>query len=179
MKILTRFLDIIDNINERIGTSASFLLPGLMLVMTYDVVRRYLVGSAIVWGLETDGFLLLAVIFLGGGYAFLHRAHVNVTIIYDRFSPRVQAAVDLFTHLIFFAVCIVLVWLGSEVTRESLIEGTTTPSQWAPPIWPSQILIPIGAVLIGLQGLAKWIRDWFTVVGVKLESKPISRGKVE
>jgi TRAP-type mannitol/chloroaromatic compound transport system permease small subunit len=35
---------------------------------------------------------------------------------------------------------------------------------WGPPLWPSQILIPLGALLIGLQGLTKWIRDLYMVV---------------
>jgi len=174
MNFLRKFLGIIDNISKWTGKIFSFLIIALMLIVVYDVAMRYILNRPTEWGLELNGFLLLAITFLGGGYAFLNRAHVKVTIIHDRFSPRLKAIVDLLTYLVFFMVCIVLVWYGGQVTWDSLIHNTRTPSTWGPLMWPSQILIPIGAVLIALQGLAKWIRDFYIVVkGVSLESAEI------
>jgi TRAP-type mannitol/chloroaromatic compound transport system permease small subunit len=38
-------------------------------------------------------------------------------------------------------------------------------------MWPSQMIIPVGAFLIGLQGLAKWIRNWLIVLGREADLK--------
>lgn len=51
-----------------------------------------------------------------------------------------------------------------EVAWGSLRKGTLSPSSWGPPMWPSQMLIPIGGVLIGIQGLSKWIHSLYALV---------------
>ena len=177
MSFVRKFLNIIDNISEWTGKIFSFVTLALMLIVVYDVAMRYIVNRPTEWGLELNGFLLLAVTFLGGGYALLKNAHVRVNIVHDRFPPRVRAVVDLITYLVFFVVCVVLLQYGSQVAWDSLRANTRTPSTWGPVLWPSQMLIPIGAALIGLQGLAKWIRDLYMVVkGTELESTEMQTG---
>ena len=174
MNVLRKALSIIDNISEWTGRMFSFICPALMLIVVYDVAMRYILNRPTEWGLELNGFLLLAIGFLGGGYAFLNGAHVKVTVIHQRFPARVRALVDVITYLLFFVLCMVLFWYGSRVALDSLRHNTRTPSTWGPLMWPSQALIPIGAILIGFQGLAKWVRDFYMMVkGTRLESTEI------
>ena len=42
--------------------------------------------------------------------------------------------------------------------------GETEPTSFAPPLWPIKMTIPLGALLILLQGLAKFIRDLQLVI---------------
>jgi len=40
---------------------------------------------------------------------------------------------------------------------------------WAPPIYPLKVIFAVGYILLLLQGLAKWIRDFVYVAkGVEL-----------
>jgi len=113
-------------------------------------------------GLEMSCIILTGITFLGGGYSFLHGGQVKVDFLYQKWSPRTKAVIDLITYLFFFSVCLILIWYGGEVAWESLKEGRVSTSAWAPPLWPSQVMVPLGGLLIGLQGLAKWIRDFST-----------------
>lgn len=170
MNGLRRCLRVVDSISDVAGKAFGFLVIALMFFVVYDVIARYIFTRPTVWGLELNGFLLLGMTCLGGAYALLYDAHVRVTILYDRFSPRVRATVDLFTYIGFFMFCTVLLVYGGRVAFDSLREGTVTPSMWAPVMWPSQMLIPVGAALILLQGLAKWIRNlYLAVTGRNLE----------
>ena len=175
MKILVEFIDIIDRINERLGKIFGFLIVAMMIVIVYDICMRYFFTKPTSWGMELSTLLQVGVVFLGGGYCLLHGGHVKVDIVYGRFSPRRKAIIDLVTYLFLLALCVVLVWYGGRTAWDSLIGHKVSTSAWAPPLWPSQILIPIGGILIGFQGLAKWIRDWVTAItGVKkLESKVV------
>lgn len=158
MEGLIKILRSIDNINEWTGKQFSIISIALMLVVVYDVLMR-LIGHATLWGVEFSGFLLLALTYLAGGYALLHDAHVNVDIIYKLLPPRIKALMDSLTYLVFFMVPIILVWIGGLVAWQSLRDNTLSPSAWGPPMWPSQMLVPIGGLLIGLQALARWIRS--------------------
>jgi TRAP-type mannitol/chloroaromatic compound transport system permease small subunit len=53
-----------------------------------------------------------------------------------------------------------LVWVGAEFFYRSALIREVTTSDWAPPIYPVKLFIPLGAFLITLQGLAKFIRDF-------------------
>jgi len=164
VNFLRQSFRIIDGLNQWVGKVFSFLTVALVLVIVYDVFMRYILTRPTEWGLELNGFLLLAITFLGGGFASLTNSHVRVNIIQDRFPSRLKALVDSFTYLLFFIVCIVLFKFGGQVALDSLQTQARTASMWGPLLWPSQILIPLGALLIGLQGLTKWIRDLYMVV---------------
>jgi TRAP-type mannitol/chloroaromatic compound transport system permease small subunit len=43
----------------------------------------------------------------------------------------------------------------------------TEPTAFAPPVYPIKMMIPLGALLILLQGLAKFIRDFNLVISGK------------
>ena len=164
MRVLIEALRITDSINEWAGNIFKFLVIALMLFVSYDVIMRYIFLRPTEWGQEVNGYLQLGVVFLGGGYALLHNAHVRVDNIYKRLPLRGKAIVEVLTYLVLFAICTVLIWKGGEVAWGSLRKGTLSPSSWGPPMWPSQMLIPIGGVLIGIQGLSRWIRSLYALV---------------
>jgi TRAP-type mannitol/chloroaromatic compound transport system permease small subunit len=84
---------------------------------------------------------------------------VNVDILYHRFTPRTRAVIDLFTWLLFFYFCGLLLVKGWEMAWDSFQVRETEPTSFAPPVYPIKMTIPLGALLILLQGLAKFIRD--------------------
>jgi len=159
METLRRVLDGIDSLNEWCGKTSSLLSVVLTGVVVYDVVLRYFFSRPTLWGLELSCILLAYLTFLGGGYSFLHGGHVRVDFFYQKWMGRTKATVDLFTSTFILAFCLLLVWLGGSVAWEAIHEGRVSTSAWAPPLWPSQILVPIGGLLVGLQALAKWVRD--------------------
>lgn len=171
---MTKFLFIIDSVNEWIGKVVSFIAIVLAFVVVYYVVTRYFFQNPPVWGLETTEMMLLVLVCLGGGYTLLHKGHVRVDIIYSRFPPRAKAIVDLITYLIIFFIAAVLVWYGSKTTLSMMRSGELSYGIWAFPLWPTWLMVPIAGVLLGLQCLAKWVRDWVTALtGVELKSKVV------
>ncbi len=150
----------IDRMNEWLGKTFSILCVALTGVVVYDVVLRYFFARPTLWGLELSCILLAYLTFLGGGYSFLHGGHVKVDFFYQKWTERTKAVVDLFTYTLILLFCFVLVWLGGAVAWEAIHEGRVSTSAWAPPLWPSQIMVPVGGMLVGLQALAQWIRNF-------------------
>lgn len=166
MKALRWYLDFIDQINEWAGRLTGVVLIALMLLVTSDVFLRYFLNMPIIWAKEVNGVFLLAVTFLAGGYTLLYDGHVRVDIAYNKLSANGRVVADLITHaLLLSIVSVVLIWFGGKQTWEALINGYVSTSARPLPLWPGQILIPIGGLLIGLQGLAKWIRGLLKLVG--------------
>lgn len=99
-----------------------------------------------------------------GGYLLLYKGHVNVDLIYNRFSPRVQGVISLLTLFVAFFFCGVLVWKGGQYALFAIREGEKTSSIWAPVTWPVRVTIVLGALLLLLQALVKFTRDLELVI---------------
>ena len=176
--MLGRILNVVDSVNDRLGKAFSPLIIIMMLMVVYDVVMRYFFSRPTLWGMELVCILLAGVVFIGAGYSFLHGTHVQVEIFYNQWSPRVKATVDVFTSFFLIITCAVLIKYGGEEAYASLVEGRRSVSAWGPPLWISQILVPIGALLIGFQALAKWIRDLvIAITGVDKLATKLETGK--
>jgi len=116
------------------------------------------------WAHGTSQRLFAIYYVLGGAYVLRYKDHVNVDLIYSRFPLRTKAILDLITSLAFFAFCGVLLWqgLGFALTSLSQLEPDDTP--WRAPVYPVKLMIPVGALLILLQGLANFSRNLVTAI---------------
>lgn len=157
MRKLSFLLRIIDAISEWVGKITSFIIILMIGVVIWNVVMRYVFNSVAAWQhISVIGKLLPVYVVLGGAYALLTKAHINVDIFYRRFPLRMRGIIDLVTSILFFFFCIALLWraVGSSVSLPL----------WQTPFPPFSsglfiLAVPIGAFLLLLQGLAKFIRD--------------------
>ena len=165
------FLKTIDRISEETGKGVSYLVVFLTAVILYEIFARYLFKSPTIWAHEVAQMIYGAYVLLLGAYAMKQGVHVNVDVLYGKFSPRTRAAIDLFTWLLFFYFCGLILVKGWEMAYESFEMGETAPTPFAPPLWPIKMTIPLGALLILLQGLAKFLRDLMLVISGPLPEK--------
>lgn len=159
---MERFLAIIDGISDWAGKLFAFVVLAATLGIVVEVIMRYVFNAPPVWGLELSVYLCGITYLMGGAYAELARAHVRVDIIYERWSPRVRAIIDLVTKPFFFFGVATLFWLGLEWTISAFVKGTTSGTPWSPPVWPIRSFIVLGSLLLLLQGIATLVRDWKT-----------------
>jgi TRAP-type mannitol/chloroaromatic compound transport system permease small subunit len=165
MNGMQRILRTIDSVNEWVGKVVSFLIYPLIGVTIYEIAMRYFLSKSQVWVPEVSTFIFGALFVLGGGYVLLHEGHVKLDIIYNFFPTKTKASIDIVTSIFFFLFYGILIWKGSLMAWDSLITLETSASAFAPPLFPSKMMIPIGASLLLLAGLSKLIRDVFIATG--------------
>lgn len=160
MRGITRF-------NDRLGRWVSLLLLAIFALLIAEVVFRYVAGAPKVWTSELTQLLFGIYAVLSGGYIMAHGGHVNVDILHARLPPRARAAIDIFTSFLFFVFVGALLYFGSALAWESISFWEHSQSAWDPPIWPVKLAIPIGAVLLLLQGIVKLLQDIMAALGVE------------
>ncbi len=166
MATLKLALRAIDSINEKIARIFSWALLALVLTMSYEVTARYLFRSPTQWSYDISYFLGSMAIILGMAYTLKMKGHVSIDIIYNRFSPRVQALLYvIFALLLFFPLWGLMVKsmvphiLFSWGCQEKSWVGT-----WQPIIYPFKTWIALGIVMLLLQGIAEFIRDLVVLI---------------
>ncbi|MEX0759668.1 MAG: TRAP transporter small permease subunit [Tistlia sp.] len=159
MNVLCRFARGITRLNDRIGAVAAYLVLPIFALLLLEVGLRYWLGRPAVWTGELAQMLFGAYALLSGAYLLVHSGHANVDILHGALPPRARAAVDVATSVLLFVFIGALLYFGSSIAWQSTARLETSMSAWNPPIWPLKLLIPIAALLVLLQGLAKLIAD--------------------
>jgi TRAP-type mannitol/chloroaromatic compound transport system permease small subunit len=161
----------IDGLNERVGRGVSWLATVMVLVTTYDVVMRYLFRTSFVFVQELEWHLFAVLFLLAAGYTHLKDGHVRVDIFYARMSSRNKAIIDLvFGVLFLFATCFLLIWTSIPfvVRSAAVLEGSPDPGG-IPGRYILKAAIPVGFILLALQGIAKTIENVLVALGREVE----------
>jgi TRAP-type mannitol/chloroaromatic compound transport system permease small subunit len=106
---------------------------------------------------------------LGGGFVLVLRRHVNVNLLYERLSRRTQAIVDLCTSPFFFAFVGVLTWQAMRFFYRSFSIREHSITVFGPPMYPVKFMLVLVALLLLLQGVAKFIQDFQIALGKEEE----------
>ena len=167
MKRLASVCKFIDAISEWTGKIASKLILVVVGVMVINVVMRYFFNAPLFWAFHVSLYMAAAFGLLAAGYCLLHKRHVKIDIIYRRFSPRTRAILDTITSGLFFLFIIILLREGILGFVDSWQMQETVIAAWRVVLWPFKLMVPIGAVLLLLQGMAKFNRDLFYAVSGK------------
>jgi TRAP-type mannitol/chloroaromatic compound transport system permease small subunit len=171
LPMLTTFLGFVDWLNERVGRIVSLWMIPLIGLMTFEVLMRYVFFSPTEWGTELVSYIFASYVLLGGGYTLLYGDHVNINVLYNRQSPRARAILDSLTAVIFFLYAWVLLNEGWKFAFDGLMRNRHSGTDWNPPLYPVLMTLPIGALLILLQGTVKFIRDLRTAITGKEPAK--------
>jgi len=170
MKWLKFAVQRVDAFSEIIAKTVSWLILFTMSITVYDAVMRYFFNAPTIWAYELGGLLLAPFWLLAGGYVLLQDAHVRMDVLYRRLTPRRQAIMDLVTYALFFFYCSLILIYGWDYFWLSFIRQDHSRSLWKPILWPFKVMIPAGAGLILLAGIAKYIRDlYIAITGRPLE----------
>ncbi len=162
----------IDQLNDRVGRATSWLTAVMVVVTTSDVLLRYVFNTSFVFIQELEWHLFAVLFLMAAGYTHLKGKHVRVDILYTRLSPRRQALVDLVVGVFFlFPTCFLLIKSSLPFVAHSwaVLEGSPDPGG-LPARYLLKAVIPVGFILIGLQGISESIKNTYIVLRGKLPS---------
>jgi TRAP-type C4-dicarboxylate transport system permease small subunit len=124
----------------------------MMLLSVADVIGRKFFLRPIEGTAELVGILLVIAASMGLGYCALIKGHIRISILFDRFSRRGQAAIDVFAYLVCVAAGVIITWQGSLRMYTYIFKqlgGRTAIVSL--PLWPF-----MGVMVIGFA--------WLTVI---------------
>ena len=153
---LSRF---IDNLNEKIGHGISWALLAAVLICTGNAVIRYTFNISSNGWLEIQWYLFGAIFLLATSYTLRRNEHVRIDVIVGRFSKRTQVWIDLIGFLLFLMPATLLIlYYATPYALTSIENQEVSSNAGGLIVWPAKLLIPVGFVLLALQGLSEIIK---------------------
>jgi TRAP-type mannitol/chloroaromatic compound transport system permease small subunit len=166
---MRQVVSVIDNLNKKIGNIVPLLIIPLMGIILFEITMRYFLKMPTIWAHELSVYIFGATWALVGGFTLLNKRMVNMDVFYMRFPPRTQAIVDACTFIFTFIFIVVLLWKSWDLAWESLLWNEMSETAWRVPYYPVRLLLPIGAFLVLLQLISKFIKDIYVATGKELK----------
>jgi TRAP-type mannitol/chloroaromatic compound transport system permease small subunit len=157
---MQRLIYAIDQVNKSVGHAFAWCIVILTFGTCYEVFVRYVLDDPTSWAFDMSYLMYGAVFYMAGAYTLSRAGHVRADMFYRLWRPRVQATVELVLYVMFFFPGILALvhsgWIyGVDSAR---IQEVSVNSPAGVPIWPLKMMIPVGATLMALQGLAELLR---------------------
>ena len=161
---LSGLVRLVDRINAAAAWLARWSVLLMLAIGIWNVIGRYL-GSAIGINLSSNGlieaqwYLFDLVFLLGLGWTMQKGGHVRVDVLQSRWSPRRRNRLELSSILLLllpFAFGVMAISIAPALRSWSIAEMSPDPGG-LPRTWVKS-LIPLGFLLLGLQGIAEALR---------------------
>jgi TRAP-type mannitol/chloroaromatic compound transport system permease small subunit len=155
----------IDRATAAIGRAAAWCCLFIVLAEFAVVVMRYAFGIGSIRLQESVLYAHGALFMLAAAWTLQIDGHVRVDIFYAQASPRTKALIDLVGSLVFLLPVTVVVGALSlpYVERSWAVFEGSREASGLPFVYLLKTLIPLFALLLGLQGVAQAIRAWLVL----------------
>ena len=159
MNSLLQFSRLIDALNERIGRGIYWLILAAVLVSSINASVRKAFDMSSNAFLEMQWYMFSAVFLLGAGYTLLRQEHIRIDVIYGKFSRRTQVWIDIFgTLFLLLPMCLIFLYLSWPFFLHSIQSGEISANAGGLILWPVKALMPLGFLLLTLQGISELIK---------------------
>lgn len=153
--------NLIDKIVTNQGKLSSFLMPILVLLIGFEVFRRYILNAPTIWGLEFTTFLFGIHFIMGFSYTEYFDGHVSVDILTARLPDKIRIILWLIATILFTIPVIGLLLYGAIIyAYESISIWERNSTAWSPYIWPVKLCMPIGFFFLFIQIISNIIKKF-------------------
>ena len=159
MTLLLKLSQLIDLISERVGKGAFWLVLIMTIISSGNAVVRFVFNYSSNGLLEIQWYLFAWSFLVAAGYTLLHREHVRIDVLNSRLPKKVQVWIDIIGFAFFLTpLCLLVLWLGVPMLMDKFASGEVSPNTGGLVRWPVWLALPIGFVLLLLQGWSELIK---------------------
>ncbi len=159
---LTPFADRIDSLNRMVARVARWALLANAVVISLNALARKLFAVAYPSAFDLQWHFFAAVVLLMAPYAMQRNEHMRIDILSPKLGPVRLAWIELAGSLtVLIPLCLLMAWISWPSFLQALIGGETRAARDSTSeirAWIIMGLIPLGFLLLALQGASQAIR---------------------
>ena len=167
-KFIVAYVKYVDYVSIKLGRLAMYTIFFMTGVLLLGSITRNILNMPLSWTVEMAQFILTGYYFIGGAYSMILKEHVRMDLLYDHFSTKNKARIDLVTSF-FLLFYLITLFIGSISSTMYAIEyGQRNFSQWNPSMIPIKIIMVVGIFLMILQTISTFFKDLATAKGITI-----------
>ncbi len=154
--MMTKIGKAFDYLIDYMAYLGAVLIAITLLVVTAQVIARYVFDYSILWAFDATEYLLGFFAFLAVAWVLKKEGHVSLDAAINLLNPRKRALVMAVTSIIAAIITLIIAWYGAEATLDHFQRGTVMGGL-SLKLPKGQVLsvIPIGFALFTIQFLRR------------------------
>ncbi|MDZ4355419.1 MAG: TRAP transporter small permease subunit [Variovorax sp.] len=159
MQGLLKLSRAIDWLNAQVGKYAIWLILAATVISALNAIVRKVFNTSSNAFLEVQWYLFAWSFLVAAGLTLLQREHVRIDVLNSRLSKRTQVWIDIVGFALFLTpLCITVLWLSTPVVIQMYQSGEMSGNSGGLIRWPVWAALPVGFVLLMLQGWSELIK---------------------
>lgn len=159
MQALLKFSRAIDWLNAQVGKYVIWFIFAATVISALNAVVRKAFNYSSNGFLEVQWYLYAWSFLVAAGFTLLHREHVRIDVLNSRLPKKVQVWIDIIGFAFFLTpLCLLVLWLGIPMLIDKYASGEMSPNPGGLIRWPVWLALPLGFVLLMLQGWSELIK---------------------
>lgn len=149
----------IDRLNDWVGRIFYWAILIAVVVSSGNAVIRYTFHMSSNAWLEVQWYLFSAVFMMCAGYTLLRNEHIRIDVVVNRFSERFLTWIDILGTIFFLLpISIIIMYLSWPMLVDSFVRNEMSSDAGGLLRWPVKLLVPVGFLLLVLQGISELIK---------------------
>jgi C4-dicarboxylate transporter DctQ subunit len=163
-------------ISTMTGIFSAFLMGIMAIIVSYEVIMRYVFNSPTGWTIEFVPFMILWGGFVGAALTLKQDRHIRVDLLIRYLSPKYQTIMSIVTTAMGVVFSSVLFVEGVKMVIQTKELGTRTSGTFELPIFIPQLCVPVGALLLLLQFLMLFCQAISSLASGKIDAEIKTEG---
>ena len=147
IKAYSKFLDILEKIQRIILTVS---VPGMVLIMFYQVVMRYVFHNSPAWSEELVRYLFIFNVMMAAAIAVRRNSHLQIDILLNALKPHMRRIFTICATAVGTVFLVYLFILSLELVRSGM---PNTSAGLGLPMSVPYTCVPIGTALMVLTSV--------------------------
>lgn len=147
---------VFDIIEMTIQVISRIFIGGIVAVIFYAVVMRYIFHRPPAWSEELSRFTFIWMIMLGAVLVTREQSHIQITFVLDLLPKKLRFFLSNFVRLLMLAFCWVMIQEGLEIYP--IVAEASSPSFGISMGW-LYLSIPVGGILMGIYILETIVKS--------------------
>lgn len=162
---MCKYCLIVGRINNFLGQVLTWVILPMSIIVTYDVIARYVFNRPTIWAYDVNVQLLAFMATLGGGYALLNENHVRIDILAGKLSKRNRAILESITGALTILALGILTYYLITQAYSSVLQRELNWSYFAEPVYPLRVVMAFGSLMLFLQSISFFLQNLFKSLG--------------
>lgn len=143
---------IIDYMSAVLGTGAGLLLTLCALVVTYNVIARYVFRAPTGWAFEISIMLMLVAVFFTVSYGLREGSHISVQVLVRLLPAQTRKIFEIISYIFVLGYSIVVARYALVMLIKSFTLSETSDFLLLP-VWPIKAAFVTAFLVLSLQAL--------------------------
>lgn len=143
---------IIDNMSAVLGTGAGLLLTLCALVVTYNVIARYVFRAPTGWAFEISIMLMLVAVFFTVSYGLREGSHVSVRVLTRLLPAQTRKIFEIVSYVFILGYSIVVARYALIMVIDSFTLAERSDFLFLP-VWPIKAAFFTAFLVLSFQAL--------------------------